>query len=743
MSLKQIKSPKSRSNESQSIVSQKQFLGSIRDVPLVEIPDGFCNRMINIYGFGNWAKARPGTRLYSDITLPGLNVFNIVNNELWFATTHGLSTGDKVGFYTDGTAPSPLNPNGPRTTYYVRKINGTTIKLATTWAGAMVGTTINLTNIGTGTHYIYYKERLNSRLDHKENKQIIKHYGTKVFVSNRQLHGYTEVINTDPVVPLNEDSTMVSYEKSAILAAGAIYKIILDDDYYWMFRINIPLCDILIGDTYVGTYIYRYAYSQSIISGSGNRNRVSNPTNAILMYESGVAQSTTTNKNISEVAFATAIVADGGIGAIPSHVITNMELPITNQAITHFPIYRTKNICTTTNGAGNNKAYLVWVDDIPVCKVLTIKTLTLTMTSSAGEFEIGDVGNTIDGVDIAGNSKTATISKFIDKNNVLLSGSSFVDGTEYYVTIGEGRVMNASQSGHFVALNGIPADGFYEDDVGRRIFWDDGDSCFIVSWKSSNVVEVSTDDSKANLGMAIQFRAGTYAFRRKFNDTIVDDGVTANQIGLTERMLASVKTSVYTPQVNYRPIPSSNLVSIESGIAIFGQRDNAKYYYSAIGAKSYTMGTHRLDVQESKLPVGIRYIMSMPGRFILFCVSKTYNINVSMPIEQGNPQIAESITKITEATEIDGEIGVTAWQTICPINSMLYIAVTSEPAVRLFDGNSWGKENLTIQNGFPAVSNMLFKIDNYYKIVAWYSPLGGYKIVFTKWDKHIPGTGEG
>lgn len=735
MSLKQIKSPREKgSSEQPRIIAQDQFLGAIKDVPLSEIPEGSCYKMVNAYGFGNWAQGRPGTRRYSKATRT-LQTFTITGNTLVFPASHGYATGDKIGFYSTGILPSPLDSiSGAYDTCYVIKISATVIKLANSYADAIAGTEMNINDAGEGTHYTHYKGDLNSVLDHKENKLVVKHYGTKVYVANRNLESYTEVINTDATNPTDDDSMLVSYEKSAILAAGAVYKIILDDDFYWMFRINIPNPTVLITDSLGSAYVYRYVYSQAIISGSGNRSRVTDAVNNILLFESGVAKEDYTDKNYSEVTFATAIGANLAV----NHLISYLTLPLANQAITHLPLYRTKNIGTTTNGAGNNSAYYVWVDDVPVCKAFIITCSGTTVTSSLGTFEIGDVGNLLIGIDISGNIKSGTISAYTSGTTVTVSGDDFVDSETYYSAFGGGRIMIATQNGNIVSISNV-SNTFEAADVGRRIFWANGDTSIIKRYISTLSVEVGDSETRSTTTITIQ-KTSSYAFRRVYNDTIKDDGTATGEVGLVERMLASVKTVIYTPLVNFRPVGSSNIVAIESGIAMFGNRDDSKYSYSAIGARSYSIGMHMLDIQTGKIHVGIRCIKPIPGKFVLFAVTKTFVINASMPIEVGNTKIGESITKLVEPTEIDGNIGVTAWQTICPINSMLYIAITSEPAVRMFDGNSWSKENMAIINGFSAVGKDLLKMDNYYKIIAWYSHIGGYKISATKWVETNPGT---
>lgn len=66
-----------------------------------------------------------------------------------FSPIHTFADDDRVYVSTSDTLPSPLSST---TTYYVISSAGTTFKLSTSSGGAAV----NITDTGTGTHYINY-----------------------------------------------------------------------------------------------------------------------------------------------------------------------------------------------------------------------------------------------------------------------------------------------------------------------------------------------------------------------------------------------------------------------------------------------------------------------------------------------------------------------------------------------------------------------------------------------------------
>jgi hypothetical protein len=61
--------------------------------------------------------------------------------------------GTKIRFTTTTTLPAPL---ATATDYYVIKVTDSTFKVATSYANAIAGTAINITDAGTGTHTIWW-----------------------------------------------------------------------------------------------------------------------------------------------------------------------------------------------------------------------------------------------------------------------------------------------------------------------------------------------------------------------------------------------------------------------------------------------------------------------------------------------------------------------------------------------------------------------------------------------------------
>jgi hypothetical protein len=722
MTTKQLKNPgQQRSSEQQFVIAQKQFDGMVLGLPLTEIADNNVYKHIDIIGYGRWSEARPGTRVYSKARLPGYT-FTPVPATDRLLVQHRYLTGDRVKVWSRGTMCSPLQEN---TYYYVIYIDDANIQLATTYNNAIAGTQINITDVGTGLQFIRYAANLGSALDHKKENRILKQYARFVYVAEKPMESWEQVINMESVEPTGI-GRMVESGSNAILAAGSIFRIVLDGDFYYMYRINAPVPTVIITDvneTGALPYGYRYYYSHARIEGTGNRNRVS--ADSVLVMETGTCNNPNQEKQFGEVFYANAV----GDDLTQDHIIGILTLPLTAQASTHFPLYRTKNIGETTGGEGNDKSYYVWDEDIPVAKAfsITVAGNVATIVAGQNEFVRGDVGCILRS-DAAG-TRTGTIASWINGNSVNLVAGHTLNAIDD-VAIGEGRVMTCSQVGYLI--NRTAGDVFTIADEGRTFYWGDGGFSVIRRFEDANNVEAAINEAHVIQAGTIQLNAG-FAFRRYWNDTILDDGDKVGEIGLQERTLS--QRDLYIPQFNYRPVPNSDIVITDSGFTIFANRDVEEYTYSHIGAKPYVEGQYRLDQQRGELPVSIMDLRVMPANAIFLCHNKTYNLSLNVPTPNvGNDSIGEFIPKLLEPSEVDGEIGVIHWQTIAWVNASVFIALTNEPAIRLFDGQNWSKVNLALEpTGDAAVMEELNKIDAFYTIIGWYSMEGGYKLAFSKW----------
>jgi len=465
MSTKQVKTPADRGqSERPKLFAQSEFLGNVKGLPLSEIGDTNVYRHVNFIGFGKRSQGRPGTRRVSKAVIPDEGPF--IASALTDLLTingptegHHFLDGDKIKVSTTGTLPEPLIPG---VTYYVIYVNDVDIQLATTYQNAIDGVLIDITTAGIGaTHYIRYAADIGAVLDHHKEERVVKLYGRRAYVAQRNLESYEQVINMESTVPTGI-GRMIENDSNVTLAAGPIFRIVLDGDFYYMYRLNASVPQIIITDINETAGIlehgYRYYYSCARIEGTGNRNRVT--ADALLVLETGTCKDENQEQQFGEVFFANAI----GIDLTQDHVIGTLTLPIANQSISHFPLYRTKNIGTNTGGEGKNIA---------------------TIVAGQNEFVQGDVGCTLR-TDDAG-TRTGVIDTYTDPNNVILVGGHTLLAAEE-VAIGGGRVMTASQTG--VLITRTAHNTFVAADEGRPYYWGNGEISVIRRWIDANNVEM-------------------------------------------------------------------------------------------------------------------------------------------------------------------------------------------------------------------------------------------------------------
>lgn len=570
---------------------------------------------------------------------------------------------------------------------------------------------------------------LNASFDHRKAGYVLKLYGSSVYRIDKRLENWTEVVNCSGGTPGGE-SRFSALGDDAILCAGPIFRVAVSESIPYMYQCNLARPSSLLTNigTYTGAeYLYRYLTAFARIEGTGNRNRFSN--GAELVLETGTAKEAGVERDYAEAAFATAI----GSG---THSIYDFEVPIAAKQVTHMPLYRSKNI--GTGGDGNNARYFVWCDDVPVCKVLdvTVSGATCTIRSGSVSFVEGDVSCTLK-ARIGATEYSDTISAYTSGSIVTLANPGNIPDGDHTVIIGDGRVMQVTQAGftlHRVA--GGTTDVFVAADVGRTTYLASGAERIITAFIDADNVRVNVSANVSSItGATIQKSSGTYAFKRKWNDTVKDDGDTIGEVGLQERMLS--QQPEYIPLYGYTAIPDSNVGIIDSGFFVAAERDESRYYYSNIGSKEWSIGQYRADVQTAKLPLSIREMLVGNGVVCVFMTTRCAWISLKQFSNAGNPDVGEFVAQLAEYTLFkEDRIGVIAHNSIASVGNK-WIALTSEPAIRLTNGSEWEPENLAIdqQTGSGAVMDELMRIDHYYGVIGWYAPgpYGGYKLQYDKW----------
>lgn len=710
------------------------FTGMLSGEPASELPDGFSALNKNVIDRGEYYEVRNGSRLYSSLKV-GFSIIAVdaTNDIVTVEGVHNLQTGDSVWLIGD-SLPAPLAEN---IEYFIVREDVNKISFSTTYADSIAGTIINISTTGSG---IVSLGKMNGFYDHVESGKVVVVFGNNVFISDKNLRTLSRVTPVGFVRPTGI-TTIVSHDTDAVIfSENGIFKVFLDGSVYYMDKINKSVPSVIVTDINQSLptviYGYLYIYSLATLDAAGNSSRL----DSIILFESGTSQNESV-KDYGECFFDTPV----GVNLANNHIIGTFTVPDGVSNITHFPLYRSRNIGEYSGGAGtdvgsegNRRDLLVWNADIPVAKAFVGSfnsgTGVFTISGSNNKFTINDIGSVLK--DTAGNTRTITV--FTDENTVttsVLSGS-WSTGT-VYCFIGNGRGGQCSQSGNIITLTINSSSNLSANDVGTLIFISDGTTRRIKNVLSTTTAEVVETGNFTDLSVTYKPSSGN--FSRKWNDTLPDDSQGDGRISLSDMYaLANEGSDIYVPRRFAIPIPNSNLGVIENGFMIAAQRGTGRYYYSQIGDKPYTMGYYNPPYQTRKINGSINFMVVFPSKVIMILLDKTYALILNSATNSGRSAVGEVIMELPTAECIDHKRGVKAWQTIRFKNQNLLFALTNDLAMRYFDGSSWSNEDLGFVDGKDAVSyKYLKKIDQSVGINAFYSTNSGLKLWFRKWEELV------
>ncbi len=712
-----------------------QFLGMLTGEPASELPSGYSAYNKNVIDRGEYYEVRNGSRLYSSLRFGYDATFSLSTTVFLTSTVHNWQTGDSV-FFQGEDLPSPLAEN---TEYFIIKVNVNTFRVATSYSNAIAGTAITISTIGSGFK-VYYGE-INGYYDHVESGKLVFVLGSSVYVADKELRSLTRVANTSEVRPSGVCMISSLDTDAVIFSDSGIFKVFLEGPYYYVDLINKPVPSVLITDINQVApdtiYGYLYLYSIALLSEAGNSNRLT----AQILSESGTCQNESV-KDYGECFFTSPV----GENLANTHIIGTLTLPNAVNNITHFPLYRTRNIGELSGGAGtdvssegNRRDLFVWTADIPVAKVFMVDSTTVAADgrikiagAATNKFTINDIGSVLRPFE----GYNYTISGFISENevSVVLTSGSWVVGSSVEVSIGGGRTSFATQSGDsFTSYESL----FVVSDVGKLIFLSDGSTRRVKKYVSGTNVLVVEEIDIASNAAAFTIKPVSGNFTRKWNDTTPDDSQGDGRVSLSDTyLLANEGSDQYVPRRFAIPIPNGNVGVIENGYMICSKRGEGKYYYSQIGDKPYTIGYYNPPIQTRKINGAISYMVVFPSKVIILSYDKTFILFLNSATNSGRTSVGEVVMELPTAECIDAKRGVRAWQTVKFKNQNLMFALTNDSAMRYFDGTSWSVEDLALSNGYDAVSKkFLKKADQSVSINSFYSNNAGLKLWFRKWDE--------
>ena len=600
--------------------------------------------------------------------------------------------------------------------------------------------TVDILDAGSGNIWMTYGT-LNAKCDHVKSGKVILFFGKSVYVTDKSMLIIEKVFNINEDDP-DEVSAITVFGDDAVLFSNVgIFKIFLNQSFYYMCKINLPSSNVLITDdaaTVTKVYGYLYFYSLARITGSGNRDRTSD--GVVLQIETATNLKEGSEKDYGEVYFENEV----GDNLAQNHILGYIQVPNGyGWGLTHAPLYRTKDIgaggsSSGLTGVGNRRDQPVWVADVPLCKAVIIDTTTpgqLTIVgASTNKFVYGDVGSRIT-ICKGATVVDATITGYTSADVVTITGAGVPSSATAVGVIGGYRGGTASQAvvngENVITIGSDNIGNLYYDDKAKIVFVSDGTIRHVdhVIYDTVYKLVVKETGDFTSLAIGLDGGTGVVCYQRKWNDTVPDSPQADGRVSLQDRI--DYGTDLYIPRRMFRPMPDGDTGIIDNGFMVVAERDQGEYNYCQTGDKPYCIGQYKYPEQNRKVTGSISHITGYPFMALVTMYDRTGIITLSSSQNIGRTEIGENIFQLPELSVVDDKHGVIAWKTLTYKNSNLIFGLTSDSAFRYFSGTAWSREDFGFVNGSDAVSKQyLRKIEHLNIKAAVYSMNGGIKIWF-------------
>jgi hypothetical protein len=703
--------PRSPQQDERPIV-RNQFdfkAGLFNDMPASNIPINGVSELKNFINFGDSLTGRSGTKQWSQSVIP--------DKSSGLSITSTVSSGQRT--VIDPLAAGTFFSFDDIGNWIVFSDDSIEKIVDYTDNDTVVTTTSSADNAVADADTVGIRGHLNAAMFHKGNKRIVIHVDNRILIADDiNCSGWTECIRNSIVKPSNNTSMFDEFENFAVLCnSNGIFKINLDQEppIYFRTNINVPNAKITSTGAQSTTtpYGYKYVYSLSRIPGFGNRNRQS--PGAIIEMETG---SNIADDNYQDygLVWSASGVSSGNSLTIGS--LTNSVDPITptniNQEATHYTLYRSLDVGVNgtdpIGGAGNNPEQLIWVEDVPVAKAFTVTVSGTTCTNTIGTFDATDIGSIIsiyDGV----NSYNRTIDSGLSSTVVTLSSSLPSGATSQPANIGGATSLSLSQSGDVVSVEASGLSVFASGDVGKTLYWTDGDYGVVKSFTDSGTVIVHNSDTKATQGACMDPTS------RQYRDIMQDDPATGEAYNIDQ---LRVRIGSYLLQQRFwQSLPNSNIGVIVPGFMFVAPRNSKYMYYSQMPVGyEYLMGYYKPDVQFTRFKDAINNMVEFPNTLIVRCNTSTYDLPLNTFETIRDDSTGEAYLVISSQNVLDESVGSTDFGGSVKTDEGVEIVITNEPAIRLFDGQKYS-ENLATDR----IMKQLQKMNAVY--AASYDPING------------------
>lgn len=399
--------------------------------------------------------------------------------------------------------------------------------------------------------------------------------------------------------------------------------------------------------------------------------------------------------------------------------VERFEIPIDEDTGLHDAHWNRYVLCSTLDlgdvgtAKGNNTELYIWNSDIPVAKAFTASMAGLTITLTAGEFVPGDAGSRIrfqngDEYELFLYVSATEFHTVITGTQTSQSAAIGGDGT---VAVNKPiRVLTIQQSGTTVTR--ISGDAFNGNDVGRILFLSDGTELHVTSYTDTDNVEVLEE---ATIGS--NTAACIAPTTRAWTDTVRDDPY------LTSQNLRSRITSYSLQNRFFTPMPNCNIGEVTANMLWAAIRQNTIIYYSPADTNYRHQAGYFYEHEQREFVQDAIIELSEIGDYLsIKCIHTTRALPLNTFTGIELTSAGTSIIKCAGNFMVDEHIGIKHYGGVCRIDRKQQIVITSEPGIRLFNGNDYG-DNLATDRIIKELEKM--KVG----YACCYDPING----FTFW----------
>lgn len=458
----------------------------------------------------------------------------------------------------------------------------------------------------------------------------------------------------------------------------------------WAYRLNEDSPETRAAD-YGGSvqpYIYRIIYTMSLITGFNILQKNGLNTDVVRSHESAPAA----NFELIERDYGLICLGSNAdtSGYLRTHGLT---YPVNSRHFTHYTVYSTLDVGAEGVDKGNKENQLIYANDIAAAKGLIVSVAAGELTVESGVLSPEDEGDMIR-ISGIGTYILTTIRNVLGVYMATLSQEGMVEngmipaldgpnpGTlsiaRGYAGIGGGTILRVNISNNICSI--VSGWSASENDVGKFLFAET-DAYLIKRFINDATVELAWSTDTADMAVVMD---PTFRWPR----IIVTDTILKSR-----RDAADAEAAEYYLQSRYyRPLPNCSSWAIsDSGWMIGAMSGDHVYYYSDM-ARSKHLGYYKFSRQyNNKIPAAITQIVGYSGAIYIRCRNSTHKILTSVPVEVGDRSSGEQCSMLPDPVEVDPVIGV-----ITQFDSVRFprggeVVFTSEPAVRFFDGTSYGE----------------------------------------------------